>query len=128
MMIRCTNCGKQNEDDSAFCTSCGHKLAEERFIAGRLILLGDDDNSEYPIADSTRSIGRDGANDVVVEDDEMSAQHARITYDDECFRVEDLHSTNGTFLNGKRISESTILQDEDLIKMGRTMMKFKASI
>ena len=79
-MILCTNCGKQNENDSAFCTSCGHKLTEERFIAGKLILLGDDGNREYPIADSTRSIGRDATNDVVVEDDEMSAQHASPDY------------------------------------------------
>ena len=56
----------------------------------------------------------------------MSAQHARITYDDDCFWVEDLQSTNGTFVNGERISEMTQLQDEDLLKMGRTLMKFKA--
>jgi pSer/pThr/pTyr-binding forkhead associated (FHA) protein len=124
-MILCTHCGNQNKTGNAFCTSCGNQLSDSRFIIGRLIVLSDSGNREYLIADSTRSIGRDGANDLVIEDDEMSGAHAAITYNQESFWVEDLQSTNGTFLNGERIGEISRLQDEDLLKMGRTLMKFK---
>ena len=125
-MILCTHCGNQNRNDNAFCTSCGNKLAEEPLIVGRLILLGDEGNREYLIGDSAWSIGRDGANDLVVDDDEISSRHARITFSDDSFWVEDLDSTNGTFVNGERISSLTRLHDDDLLKMGRVMMKFKA--
>ncbi len=125
-MILCTNCGNQNKNDNAFCTFCGNKLAEDPFIVGRLILLGDEGNREYLVGDSARTIGRDGANDLVVDDEEVSSRHARITYDDGCFWVEDLNSTNGTFVNGERISAITRLQDDDLLKMGHILMKFTA--
>ena len=124
-MILCTHCGNQNKSASAFCTSCGNQLADAGFIVGRLIILASGGNREYLIAESARSIGRDGANDLVVDDEEMSARHAAITFREDGFWVEDLESTNGTFLNGERIEVASRLQDEDLLKMGRTLMKFK---
>ena len=65
-------------------------------------------------------IGRDPANDFVVDDIEVSRNHAKITSDEDIYKIEDLDSTNGTFLNGRRISIPEILKDGDLISLGET--------
>jgi len=124
-MILCIHCGAQNREKSNFCAFCGSRLAEESFIVGRLVLLENGVNQEYLLAEADRHIGRDGSNDIAVDDPQMSARHARIFLVEGKFWVEDLGSRNGTYLNGNRISACACLQDEDLLKMGQTVLKFK---
>ena len=63
------------------------------------------------------SIGRARDNDLHIKDKTVSAHHARIfTYLDASY-IEDLGSTNGTFLNGKRIQKHT-LHPGDVIRIG----------
>ena len=124
-MILCTHCGKQNKNESHFCTFCGNRISAHPYVVGHLVLLGESDNREYLIAEADRSIGRDEVNDISIEDTEMSSRHARISLTEEGFWVEDLHSTNGTFVNGKRIEEPTRLHNDDLLKMGHTLLKFR---
>ena len=125
-MILCVHCGRQNRRASQFCTFCGSRLAEEGLVVARLSLVGGVENREYLVSGAERSIGRDEANDIVILDQEMSARHARIVCREERFWVEDLDSRNGTFVNGTRIAESTLLHDADLLKMGSTLMEFRA--
>lgn len=63
-------------------------------------------------------IGRDPANDFVVDEIEVSRNHAKITCNEGIYKIEDLNSTNGTLLNGRRISNSEKLKDGDLISLG----------
>jgi predicted component of type VI protein secretion system len=63
-------------------------------------------------------IGRDPANDLVVDHIEISRNHTKITRVNDIFMIEDLNSTNGTFLNGRRITKSERLKDGDLISLG----------
>jgi predicted component of type VI protein secretion system len=65
-------------------------------------------------------IGRDPANDFVVDDIEVSRNHAKISCFEGVYRIEDLNSTNGTLLNGRKISTSEKLKDGDLINLGET--------
>ena len=123
-MILCNHCGHQNKNEGSFCTFCGNRLPAEGNVVGRLILLGDQQR-EYLIADVDRTIGRDSGNDLVVDDEEVSAQHAKRWFRDQSFWVEDLQSRNGTYVNGRRINESIQLHNEDLLKMGGTLMKFQ---
>ncbi len=66
-------------------------------------------------------IGRDVANDVVVGDAEVSRQHARITRTPGGYVLEDLGSTNGTFVNGERLTTPRVLNPGDLIALGETV-------
>jgi pSer/pThr/pTyr-binding forkhead associated (FHA) protein len=71
------------------------------------------------------TVGRDAANcDLIINDDGVSAQHARIKEERGQFTLYDLASTNGTFLNGQRIQEAG-LADGDVITAGSTQMIFK---
>jgi len=64
------------------------------------------------------SIGRADDNDLHIADQTVSSYHARIfTYLDASY-IEDLDSTNGTYLNGKRIQKHT-LRPGDMIKLGK---------
>ena len=59
----------------------------------------------------------------LVADDYVSHQHTRLTYENEEYWVEDLGSTNGTWLNKKKISVKTRLQPGDKIKVGHTIVE-----
>ena len=65
-------------------------------------------------------IGRDQANDFVVDDIEVSRNHAKITCIESVYRIEDLNSTNGTSLNGRKILAPEKLKDGDLINLGES--------
>lgn len=71
------------------------------------------------------SIGRALDNDVVIDSAEVSRHHARIEYRDGAFRVSDLGSTNGTFVNG-RPADRTLVRDGDRITFGTVDIDFLA--
>ncbi|MBI4703111.1 MAG: sigma 54-interacting transcriptional regulator [Deltaproteobacteria bacterium] len=69
------------------------------------------------LTDSAVVLGRDGDCDVVLGGSEVSRRHAEIRRDGPIFIVRDLGSTNGVFLNGRRISEAP-LSLGDLVRLG----------
>jgi len=80
--------------------------------------------SIYPLRGSRISIGRDLSNDIVIDDSEVSRAHARLHFGGEGFRIEDLASTNGTFVNDTPLRGTRALQSGDLIRLG-TMVQFE---
>ena len=65
------------------------------------------------------TIGRDPVSDIVLNDPEVSRQHARFTQTETGYQVQDLGSTNGTFVNGQRLeSELADLQPGFTVSMG----------
>jgi pSer/pThr/pTyr-binding forkhead associated (FHA) protein len=67
------------------------------------------------------TIGREVKNDIVINDGEVSRQHVRFSEQDDGYRVEDLASTNGTFVNGQRLSGSMALRPGDILGLGSTV-------
>jgi pSer/pThr/pTyr-binding forkhead associated (FHA) protein len=63
-------------------------------------------------------IGRNAANDIAIENLAVSKQHARIVKQDEAYYIEDLDSTNGTYLNKIRITKKD-LKNNDIIIIGK---------
>ena len=70
-------------------------------------------------------IGRNPTSDITLLDDGISREHAIILYDAEsdAYALEDLQSTNGTQVNGKRV-RSVTLADGDEVRVGRTLFRF----
>jgi len=64
------------------------------------------------------TLGRDPGNDIVINDPQVSRQHARITRQGEMMVIEDLGSTNGTFVNGMRLTGPHTLANGDVISLG----------
>lgn len=76
------------------------------------------------VIDLTKEVsmmGRDVTNDIVLGDAEVSRQHARITRTPAGFVLEDLGSTNGTFVNGERLAAPRVLNPGDLIGLGENV-------
>lgn len=68
-------------------------------------------------------LGRSSHCEVVLDDSTVSKQHAQIRYDSDV-RIEDMGSTNGTFVNGRRVQEPTPLKRGDRIALGAAKIVF----
>lgn len=72
------------------------------------------------------TIGRNPENDVVFNDPSVSRHHCQITqYDNGSFTLSDFGSTNGTYVNGHRISGEVPLSPTDVVRVGNTTMPWK---
>jgi len=73
---------------------------------------------------STTCLGRAQANDIVLDDVSVSGQHCRVRFESGHFVVHDLKSTNGTFVNERRVTRHP-LKPGDVLKLGETLVQFK---
>lgn len=72
------------------------------------------------------SIGRVQGNDLLLPKGNVSKRHARIVFRDGRFIVTDLKSTNGSYVNGHRIAQATIVREGDKIYIGDFILKVEA--
>lgn len=78
-----------------------------------------------PLKSGRVTLGRAEEADVVVEDVYVSDQHAEVTPDDGGWAVRDLGSTNGTFLNGAKVTQLTQISAGDQIRLGKTRVEVR---
>ena len=78
---------------------------------------------EYELNQETMTIGRKADNDIHIDNLAVSGKHAKIlTILDDSF-IEDLDSTNGTFINGEQVSKH-VLQNGEVIAIGKHELKY----
>ena len=90
-----------------------------------VISTGGFEGMVYPLTEEETILGRNPTTDVTLLDESISREHALILYDDDNdqFTIEDLMSTNGTKVNGKRV-RSVALTHGDQIEIGKTCFRF----
>lgn len=91
-------------------------------------LTGLDVGRTFPLAEAQTDIGRGTGVDFRVRDRSVSRSHARILREGLSFTLVDLDSPNGVYLNGHRVRGPTPLTDGDVIEMGKTLLRFQASV
>ena len=64
------------------------------------------------------SIGRDSSNEIAINDAEISRRHARLTFQGGKYVIEDMGSTNGTYVNGQRLTGQRVLKSGEVIALG----------
>ena len=83
---------------------------------------------ELDLQQAELTLGRDVTNDIVVNDPEVSRKHARLTASVGGYVIEDLGSTNGTFINGQRLLGPHLLNPGELIMIGENVsLKYEAT-
>ncbi len=94
-------------------------------VAKLVIQNGGFEGMVYPISEEETLIGRNPTTDITLLDDGISREHALILWEPEAseYCVEDLQSTNGTKVNGKRVRSAT-LESGDEIQIGHTKFTF----
>jgi len=120
----CQNCKHENRDGNRFCTFCGTPLSEADVLSAKFLVSDGGAAKEFVIVEAEWYVGRDASNDLSLLDQEVSGRHFRLERNEDVFRLIDLKSKNGTFVNGQRITQPCVLQDGDLIKIGRTILTF----
>ena len=73
----------------------------------------------------TLRIGRDAANDIVITNSTVSRNHLQITNENGRFTLIDLGSTNGTFVNGRKIDGETEICAGDIVKIGNMVLAWE---
>jgi len=87
-----------------------------------------DVGDEFPLNSAPLTVGRGGQNDLVLNgDDFASARHARIEVRGDGVWVQDLDSTNGTFVNGSRVAGAQRLDPGDVLRVGETDLRVEAA-
>jgi hypothetical protein len=90
----------------------------------RLPFLTDPPGREHVLRDESTTVGRAAGNQIVVTSKRVSRKHARLLRQGWRVILEDLGSTNGTYLNGERVRTRVELRDEDRVKVGDVVLTF----
>jgi len=86
-----------------------------------IVRRGPQPNQIYELNKDIISLGRDITNDIVINDPEVSRHHCRLTRGGGGYTMEDLGSTNGTFINGQRLTGARPLVGGDMVGLGETV-------
>jgi len=102
------------------------KISERAVASGSalVVIYGTDLGRKYDLDQKTTVIGRSSTCDILVDQDSISRNHAKITIEDGKATIEDMGSTNGTFVNDESVANGLQLRNGDLIKIGRTIFKY----
>ncbi|HEX8954588.1 MAG TPA: GGDEF domain-containing protein [Polyangia bacterium] len=102
----------------------------QRKQAALVVLQGSESEiGTHVMLDRAVTIGRDPKTELPLQDEGISRRHCRIAFDKDkgAFFIEDLGSTNGTLLNGKRLQATKKLEAGDRIYLGACVVKFTYS-
>lgn len=96
---------------------------------GRLVVVaspsGDPSvGTSFPL-DAVTTLGRDVNNSIIVEDPFASTDHAVLTFRGRAWYIEDRESTNGTFVNGSRVSGVSPLGFGDQVQIGQARFRLE---
>lgn len=154
--VYCNNCGHRNPEGVNFCSSCGAPLQtstvttvafipedssgeisddELRSIpveiaegTGILVVKrGPDTGSRYPLEVSVTRVGRHPESDIFLDDITVSRRHAEFLRDEHGYRLRDVGSLNGTYLNRERVDEVE-LQSGDEVQIGKFKLVFLTAL
>ena len=139
--MKCSQCGAELAPGARYCGECwavvtsqpaeeapsGAGAAMERRTtpSGRLVVeIGPDEGREFQLRGTMR-IGRSEDSEITLADAQASRHHAAISPEPSGFTIQDLNSSNGTFVNGKRLDAPRLLKDGDRLRVANTVLVFR---
>ncbi len=101
--------------------------AERRRRRGTKVVIVRSDSQaglDFTVTDAT-VVGRSPEADIVIDDPYASEFHLRLVASDNGLTLHDLGSTNGTYLNGRRVTAPAELRRGDAVQVGKTVMEIR---
>ncbi|MDP3952532.1 FHA domain-containing protein [Microbacterium sp.] len=96
-------------------------------VSKLVITSGPKAGLELPLGTEPMTIGRSSESGLVIRDDYTSSHHARLLLRGDTWAIQDLDSTNGTFLGAKRVSGAPVpINIGDAVKVGATTFELRA--
>jgi len=92
-------------------------------VASLFVIRGNDQGRRFELVGPVVRVGRDRSNAVQLHDSEVSRVHAELRHTDPTYTIRDLGSSNGTFVNGRRVHEHS-LTSGDQLQLGRSLLLF----
>lgn len=118
----------QSDEEAGYATTV--QLSRKSFNVGISIkhqayleMLGSEEREIIKLSQSEFLIGRSPSCNIQLSHDNVSRLHSRVVFQDEEYMIEDLNSTNGTYVNGINVSKC-ILRSNDIIEIGGAKMIF----
>jgi pSer/pThr/pTyr-binding forkhead associated (FHA) protein len=95
-------------------------------MASLIVISGKQTGQFLPLGQRTSVIGRTESLSLQILDDMVSRKHLRIRFDKgtEKYYAEDMRSKHGTFINMRRVTQETVLVEDDEVLIGQTKMLF----
>jgi hypothetical protein len=90
-----------------------------------VVTQGSQTGQTAALADGVIMIGRGADCQIILDDDYVSTRHARVVSGENGVYVEDMGSTNGSYVNGQRITAPTLVTLSDTIRIGKTILKLE---
>src|SRR5687768_12392530 len=87
-----------------------------------IMRTGPTPGAAYTLEGDQLMIGRDSTNEIMINDAEVSRKHSRLTFQGGKYVLEDLGSTNGTFVNGQRLAGPMVLKAGDVVSLGEQIV------
>ena len=94
-------------------------------LANLIVKQGTQIGIQFPIRADTVILGREDGCDIVIQDAEVSRRHCQVKQIEDQFIIQDLNSTNGTYVNNAQITSATPLSSGDIISIGQTTLIFE---
>ncbi len=128
----CFRCGAVNPPDARFCLSCGydrasmrasadtyHALMSKRPLRCRLIFQnGQFARRALMLHQGVTTIGRGPGNDLILTDGSVSRTHARLSFAEGVWYIEDVGSSNGVWVNRRPVKDQLGLRHGDVVRIG----------
>lgn len=92
-------------------------------MASLFVIQGADQGKRFELKSKPMALGRDQSNPIRLHDTEVSRRHAEVRPVNDSFRIIDLGSANGTFVNGQPVDQAP-LRSGDRLQLGQTVMLF----
>ena len=122
-------------DDTTIQTTLGHNKKDLADAAARLrkktplepffvLMTGSERGKKFILVSASTLIGRSPQCNIRIEDPKVSVRHAEVIKQDDNFMLKDLDSSNGTWINGKRLKGADSINNGDRIYMGSQELLF----
>ena len=92
-------------------------------MASLFVIQGADQGKRFELTSTPVALGRDNSNPIRLHDTEVSRRHAEVRVVNQTYRILDLGSANGTFVNGQAVDQSP-LRSGDRLQLGQSVMLF----